>query len=65
MKHSIFSTKLAMKIWLYIMLTVIAITLVVGIALEIFFSATMWQTKPRGNATRDTTYAADAFFRGI
>ena len=37
MKHSIFSTKLAMKIWLYIMLTVIAILLVVGIALEIFF----------------------------
>ena len=60
MKHSIFSTKLAMKIWLYIMLTVIAILLVVGIALEIFFRHYVANETLR-NATRDTTYAADAF----
>ena len=64
MKHSIFSTKLAMKIWLYIMLTVIAILLVVGIALEIFFRHYVANETLR-NATRDTTYAADAFSRNM
>lgn len=49
-----------MKIWLYIMLTVIAILLVVGIALEIFFRHYLANETLR-NATRDTTYAADAF----
>lgn len=49
-----------MKIWLYIMLTVIAILLVVGIALEIFFRHYVANETLR-NATRDTTYAADAF----
>ena len=43
-----------MKIWLYIMLTVIAILLVVGIALEIFFRHYVANETLR-NATRDTT----------
>ena len=42
------------------MLTVIAILLVVGIALEIFFRHYLANETLR-NATRDTTYAADAF----
>ena len=42
------------------MLTVIAILLVVGIALEIFFRHYVANETLR-NATRDTTYAADAF----